>query len=136
LSFGPEDRIWGYDAAINAGRYPKSTFANTASFVGQKFNSDDLAALASEKFVMTDFVSDERGYVAYQTFSVENKDEKIIHYSEELVAMILSYGKMLAEKQADGGLVRDAVITVPSWFETKDRLLFMDAAEISGLRVI
>ena len=47
---------------------------------------------------MNDFVQDERGLVAWQTFSLDDKEESTIHYTEEIVAMILKYGRTLAEK--------------------------------------
>jgi len=42
--------------------------------------------------------------------------------------MLFQYVRMLAEKQA-GGLVRDCVITIPSWFTYDQRLMIKDAAE-------
>jgi len=51
-----------------------------------------------------------------------------------MVAMILKYGRELAEAQADG-TVRDAVITIPSYFDQERRLMMMTAAELAGLKV-
>lgn len=42
--------------------------------------------------------------------------------------MLFQYVKMLAEVQA-GGIVRDCVITIPSWFTYDQRLMIKDAAE-------
>jgi molecular chaperone DnaK (HSP70) len=70
---------------------------------------------------MNEFVEDERGLIAFQTFSIKNEDDaekgsaKTIYYTEEMVAQILAYGKFLAERQA-GGAVVDTVLTVPSYF--------------------
>jgi hypoxia up-regulated 1 len=49
-------------------------------------------------------------------------------YSEEVIAMMMQYIRMLAEKQA-GERVDEVVITVPSWFTYDQRLMVRDAAE-------
>lgn len=50
--------------------------------------------------------------------------------------MLLAYVRMLAEKQA-GGIVRDCVITIPSWFTYDQRLMIKDAAEqLANLNVL
>jgi len=50
------------------------------------------------------------------------------------VAQLLKFGRTLAEKQAQGD-VKEAVITVPSYFTTEQRFMMIDAAELAGLRV-
>lgn len=51
--------------------------------------------------------------------------------------MVLAYGKSLSERQAAGNsLVKDAVITVPSYYDQERRLMMIDAAELAGLNVI
>jgi len=51
--------------------------------------------------------------------------------------MILKYGRTLSETQVGGGAtVKDAVITIPSYFNQEQRRMFLDAAEIAGLHVI
>ena len=37
------------------------------------------------------------------------------YFSEEIVGIILKYGRILAEKQA-GGMVKDCVITIPNYY--------------------
>ena len=80
--------------------------------------------MLADKFVMNDFVEDDRGLIAAQTFSInkkelkEDEDAMTTYFSEELVANILAYGKSLSERQAEGsGIVKDAVITVPSYYD-------------------
>jgi len=52
------------------------------------------------------------------------------------MAMLFSYVKMLSEKQAEG-IVKDCVITVPSWYTYDQRLMMKDAAEkLSNLNVL
>ena len=49
--------------------------------------------------------------------------------------MILAYGKNLSEKQANAK-VKDAVITVPNYYNQEKRVMLLDAAELAGLNVI
>ena len=49
----------------------------------------------------------------------EAKEEML--YSEEVISMLMSYVKELAEKQGDTS-VRECVITIPSWFSYDQRL--------------
>lgn len=51
--------------------------------------------------------------------------------------MILKYGRTLSETQVgSGATVKDAVITIPSYFTQEQRRMFLDAAEIAGIHVI
>lgn len=70
-----------------------------------------------------------------EKFGTQESIEQIIT-SEETVAMLFQYVKMLAEIQA-GGHVRDCVITIPSWFTYDQRLMIKDAAEqLANLNVL
>ena len=78
---------------------------------------------------MTD---DGRGYVG---FTVERNGEQEFFYTEELVAMLLKFGKQLSERTAQG-YVKDCVITVPSYFNLAQRKMLLDAAELAGFYVL
>jgi len=89
--------------------------------------------------MMNEFVADERGFIAWKitrpALEKEKEKEEIL-YTEEVVAMLMSYVKMLAERQA-GIAISDCVITIPSWFTYDQRLMFRDAAEgLAGLNVL
>ena len=71
--------------------------------------------MRTEQFVLTDLVEDERGLVAYQSFSLKDSEETTVYYTEEVVAQILKYGRKLSETQAKGP-VSECVITIPSYF--------------------
>ena len=51
-----------------------------------------------------------------------------------MIAMILKYGRDLSEYQAKGD-VKEAVITVPSYFTQEKREMMIQAADLAGLRV-
>jgi molecular chaperone DnaK (HSP70) len=107
--------------------------------LGKTFNEDEIKALKETKFVMNDFVADDRGFVAWEIFSLDKKKneegEKEMYYTEEILAMILKYGRTLSETQA-GGKISDCVITVPNYFSRAQRHLFNQAAELAGLNIL
>lgn len=62
------------------------------------------------------------------------KDQEDLEISaEEISAMLLNYGKKLAEKQSEGAVV-DCVITVDPLANLQHRLAIYQAALIAGLR--
>jgi len=65
MTFGPETRLWSSDSFVNASRYPKTTFADSAKYLGKTFDTAELSKLAERKFVLNDFVEDDRGQVAW-----------------------------------------------------------------------
>ena len=73
---------------------------------------------AKLKYIMNEIVEDDRGLIGWKIKKNPNdaEEEPEIFYTEELVAMILKYGKKLSEISA-GGTVKDCVITIPSYFD-------------------
>ena len=136
LTIADDMRLFSADAFNGAARFPKTTFANVAGFLGKEFDKYELERVRADKFVLNDFVEDERGLVAFQTFSIESKDEQSIYYTEEILAMILKYGRQLSEIQSGGATVKDSVITIPSYFNQEQRRMIIDAAELAGLNVV
>jgi hypothetical protein len=66
--------------------------------LGQPFSQDEITTNLNDKFVLNDFVADERGLIAWQTFGVDGKGDETIYYTEEVLGMILKYGRELSEK--------------------------------------
>lgn len=66
---------------------------------------------------MNEIQADERGLIGWklQKKGKDGESTEEIMYTEELIAMLLKYGRQLSEKQA-GGTVKDCVITIPSYF--------------------
>jgi len=69
-------RLFGKDSATANSRYPKTTFADLAFYLGMEYNPEELERLALDKFVLNDFVEDERGFVAWQSFSLDKKKDE------------------------------------------------------------
>ena len=126
MTVGNEERLFSTDSFSSMARYPQTTFTNAALSLGVEYNEEELEHLRKTKFIMNDHIRDERGLVGYEVFSLvkSEKDEgkKEHYFVEEIIAMIMKYGRTLAETQADG-TVRDSVITIPSYFNRERRLM-------------
>lgn len=116
MTIGKETRLWSADSFSSAARYPQTTFANVGSYLGAQYDQSELALQRKDWSVMNEFIEDERGLVAFQTLSLNGKDERTIYYTEEILGMLLKYGRTLSENMVEGATVRDAVITIPSYF--------------------
>lgn len=139
VTLGKENRLFGADALLASGKYPLTTFAELQRTFGEQFDAELVQKMKEHRFITNEIAADERGVVAWKVTSAgsggEESGEELLH-SEEVVAMLLQYVKMLAEKQAEAS-VRECVITVPSWFTYDQRLMIRDAAEqLAGLSVL
>lgn len=137
VTLGKENRLYGADSFLESGKYPVSTFAEPWRTFGLKFDAEAIAKMKEDRFVTNNIVADERGLNAWKVEGAgDDEGKESVLSSEEVVAMLLSYVKMLAEKQAESS-VRQVVITIPSWFTYDQRLMIRDAAEqLAGLSVL
>jgi len=65
LTIADDVRLWSADSFVGAARYPKTTFANLNSYLAKEFQTAELEVLKANKFILNDFVADERGLVAW-----------------------------------------------------------------------
>ena len=125
ITIGKENRLYGADSFLESGKQPKTTFAEFQRTFGRRFDSDWVGKYQEQRYVTNEYAADERGLTAWK-ISREGDDEVL--YSEEVVAMMVQYIRMLAEKQA-GDRVDECVITVPSWFTYDQRLMVREAVQ-------
>ncbi len=85
--------------------------------LGLDYDEDMLRLERKNNLVFNEFASDERGLVGWKIVKKSKEGDPVeeIFYTEELIAILLKFGRQLAEKQANG-TVRDCVITIPSYF--------------------
>jgi len=120
-------RLYGTEANNLATRFPKFTFPSLKNLLGHKFEDEECEVYRNTFY--NDMVKDEeRGTVAFKY-----KDE--VYSVEELVSYQLAQAKEMTDHMA-GENVRDAVITVPRFFNHFERKAIIDAAELAGIRVI
>jgi heat shock 70kDa protein 1/2/6/8 len=115
-----------HQAAMN----PKNTIFDVKRLIGRKFT--DTTVQADMKHWPFKVVEGEKNTPMIE---VEYKGETKQFRAEEISAMILTKMKSIAEDYL-GKKVKNAVITVPAYFNDSQRQSTIDAGKIAGLNVI
>lgn len=129
VAFTPEERLIGDAAKSQASSNPSNTVFDAKRLIGRKY---DDQVVQTEKKLWPFAVVDVGGKPKME---VEWKGEKHQFLPEEISAAVLQKMKATAEAFL-GGTVRDAVITVPAYFNDSQRQATKDAGAIAGLNVL
>jgi len=132
VGFTETKRFIGEAAKHLSMKYYKNTIYDSKRLIGKKF--DDPEIQKDIKFwpfkIEKDIKCNDRPLIVVE---YKNKIEKF--YPEDISAMILSKLKENAENFLDMK-VKDAVITVPAYFNQSQRIATKDAGRIAGLNVL
>lgn len=129
VAFTDDERLIGDSAKNQASINPERTIYDVKRLVGRKFN--DKTVQHDKKYLPYDIVDrDSKPYI--QTIL---KGQAKVFSPEEISAMILQKMKQVAE-QFLGIQVKNAVVTVPAYFNDAQRQATKDAGTISGLNVV
>lgn len=129
VAFTDNDRIIGINAKEQIAENTKNTIFDVKRLMGRKINHPNMKQIMD--YVTYNIVAGAKDRVKIE-IKVNGKD--MYYYPEEISAMILLKLKGAAERKL-GIPVRDAVISVPAYFNNAQRQATMDAGEIAGLRV-
>ena len=129
VSFGDE-RLIGDAAKSASATNPQNTIFDAKRLIGRAF--DDPMVQRDMKTWPFKVVDDGRNR---PQIVVETKGETKNYYPEEIAAMVLGKLKALAESYL-GQEVKDAVVTVPAYFNDSQRQATKDAGRIAGLNVL
>jgi heat shock protein 5 len=128
VAFTDKERLIGDAAKNQATTNPKNTIYDVKRLIGRNFNDKEVQR--DMKLVSYDIVNKNgKPYV-----QVEVAGEKKVFSPEEISAMILTKMKETAEAFL-GKTVKNAVVTVPAYFNDAQRQATKDAGVISGLNV-
>ena len=130
VAFTDEERLVGEAAKNQAALNPERSIYVVKRLIGRNYKDKEIQK--DKKLVSYDIV-DKNGkpYVS----AVVNGGEKKIMSPEEISAMILTKMKQIAENYL-GQEVKNAVITVPAYFNDAQRAATKDAGIIAGLNVL
>merc|ERR1712214_59609 len=129
VAFTDTERLIGDAAKNQVAMNPTNTIFDAKRLIGRKFH--DTAVQADMKhwpFKVTNSDGKPR-------LSVEYKTEERSFTPEEISAMVLTKMKETAESYL-GTEVRDAVVTVPAYFNDSQRQATKDAGVIAGLNIM
>ena len=129
VAFTDTERLIGEGAKNQVAMNPTNTVFDAKRLIGRKMN-DPL--VASDKKHWPFDIVDEGGRLKVK---VEYKGEKKTFFPEEILSMVLAKMKDTAEAYL-GKTVTDAVITVPTSFNSSQCQATKDAGTIAGLNVL
>ncbi|XP_064612678.1 heat shock protein 70 B2-like [Liolophura sinensis] len=129
VAFTDSERLIGDAAKNQVALNPKNTVFDAKRLIGRDFN-DPVVQADKKHWPFT--VVNKLGKPRIQ---VEYKSEEKTFASEEISSMVLTKMKETAEAYL-GQKVKDAVITVPAYFNDSQRQATKDAGAIAGLNVL
>lgn len=122
------DRLVGDAAKNQATINPENTVFDVKRLIGRNYS--DKSVQADKKLVPYEIVSDSNKPMVQ--VAIDGKNQKFA--PEEVSAMILQKMKVTAEIFL-GEEIKDAVVTVPAYFNDAQRQATKDAGTISGMKV-
>jgi len=129
VGFGPKSRYLGESAKTQEVSNLKNTVGSLTRLAGRTINDPDVQI--EQEYVSAKLV-DVNGQVGAE---VTYLGEKKQFSATQLVAMFLTKARETASKELRLP-VNDMVIAVPAWYTDAQRRSLLDAAEISGLKVL
>lgn len=130
VAFTDSERLIGDAAKSQVAANPKNTIFDAKRLIGRKFNDSAVKSDMSHwPFTVKAGAADK------PQIEVDFKGERTTFQPEEISAMVLTKMKQTAEAYL-GGEVKDAVITVPAYFNDSQRQATKDAGVIAGLNVL
>jgi heat shock protein 5 len=129
VAFTDEERLIGDAAKNQASLNPENTVFDVKRLIGRAFKDKEVQ---KDKKLLPFQIIDQKGKPAVQ---VTFKDEKKVYAAEEISAMVLTKMKETAEAYL-GKEVKNAVVTVPAYFNDAQRQATKDAGTIAGLNVM
>jgi len=130
VSFTEEERIIGEAGKSMSSTNPKNTVFDAKRLIGRTF--DDVEVQKMMKLWPFKVIDDGNNR---PKVVVDFKGETVQYYPEEISAMVLQKLKGMAESYL-GCEIKDAVITVPAYFNDNQRQATKDAGRIAGLNVL
>ena len=129
VAFTDKERIIGDGAKNQSSMNPENTVFDAKRLIGRDYDDSTLQG-DLKNFPFKVIGKDNKPVI-----EVEYKDEQKQFHPEEISSMILTKMKETAESYI-GEEVKDAVITVPAYFNDSQRQATKDAGSISGLNVL
>jgi L1 cell adhesion molecule like protein len=130
VAFTDSERLVGDAAKNQAAMNPTNTVFDAKRLIGRKF-SDPVVQKDLQHWPFKVV----RGDADRPQIEVEWRGDRKRFYAEEISAMVLTKMKEVAETQLTGK-VKDAVVTVPAYFNDGQRQATKDAGVIAGLNVL
>ncbi|CAI9298755.1 unnamed protein product [Lactuca saligna] len=130
VAFNESERLVGDGAKNQIARNPANTVFNAKRLIGRRFSE----VMVQEDIKLWPFRVIQ-GNIDMPKIVVTHKCHEQQFYTEEISSMVLGKMKEVAEAYI-GDTVKNAVVTVPAYFNDSQRQATKDAAAIAGLNVL
>ncbi|XP_076876610.1 hypoxia up-regulated protein 1 [Brachyhypopomus gauderio] len=124
-----DERLFGDPALGVSVKNPKVVYRYLQNLLGKTADNPQVVqyqSLFPEHLMERD---EKRGTVLFK------HSEEILYTPEEILGMVLNYSRSLAQDFAEQ-VIKDAVITVPVFFNQAERRAVLNAAQMAGLKVL
>ncbi|XP_014221375.1 hypoxia up-regulated protein 1 [Trichogramma pretiosum] len=129
ISFRDGERTFGEDAQVVGTRFPKNSFSYILDLIGKSIDNP-MVQLFQKRFPYYNIEADsERNTILFRI------DDETTYTPEELLAQLLYKAKEFAQISA-GQKIKEAVITVPGFFNQAERQALLQAAELANIKVL
>ena len=129
VAFNDKERLIGDSAKNQASMNPTNTLYDAKRLIGRKFN-DSVVQDDIKNWPFKVIEENEK-----PIFEVNYLNEKKTFHPEEISSMILTRMKEIASSFINDE-VKDAVVTVPAYFNDSQRQATKDAGNIAGLNIL
>jgi len=130
VSFTDEERYIGEDAKNMASQNPTNTVYDAKRLIGRKYNDNTVQSDINQFTFKVESDDQDRPIIC-----VDYLEQQHRFYPEQISAMILEKIKTIASKYL-GSEVKNAVVTVPAYFNDAQRQATKDAGKLAGLNII
>jgi heat shock protein 1/8 len=131
VAFTETERLVGDSAKNQVTRNPTNTVFDAKRLIGRKFND----SIVQEDIKLWPFKVEKEDNGDRPLISVNFMGQQKKFYAEEISAMVLQKMKKIAEDFL-GKEVKDAIVTVPAYFNDSQRQATKDAGVIAGLNIL
>lgn len=129
VSFTDQERLIGEAAKNQASMNPSRTVYDVKRLIGRRYS--DTTVQYDKKYLPYEIVDKEgKPYI-----SITSNNENKVYAPEEISAMILTKMKEIAESYS-GKKIKNAIVTVPAYFNDAQRQATKDSGIIAGLNVV
>eukprot|EP00833_Pecoramyces_ruminatium_P017230 jgi/Orpsp1_1/1191262/evm.model.d7180000084532.1 len=133
VSFYDEKRLVGEEALYKSSINPKNTVFNIKRIIGRNFFDKNIPNYL--KYCTYELIEqNEKGYIPGKPY-IQIKDKNQYYTAEEIASILLIKMKETAEDYL-GQSVKDAVISVPAYFNDEQRKAIINAGYIAGLNIL
>jgi molecular chaperone DnaK (HSP70) len=141
IGFRGDERYFAEDAKNLAPRFPDNMFTYMNNLVGVPFNDTEKVRWFKDTMHLTNTVEEamkpgENSTVSLGTFALRTGSNPNVTYTAEtLMGMMFGYSRFLVKKDTESR-VRDAVVTIPASFTSRQRQAIIDSAALADVNVI